>query len=414
MTDAANAALQKSLATLRSPDTIRDRCHELLALAEADHLTHFIYNADRLPVAADYVCQTITANYPSGDIPFHSRWRHFKPDEVDRWAKLATQMSHLSPDAVARSQFDLVITSVLLDAGAGNTWQYVEPSTGKAFGRSEGLAVASFDLFTQGVLSADPKDPYRVDAQALLDMRETTLAEAFQVRADNPLVGVAGRTKLLQSLGACLQQFPELFGAEGRLGNLYDVFKQKSAGNALPASEILELVLTSIGNIWPGRLMLQGHNLGDVWQHSRIKRGDATTGLVPFHKLSQWLSYSLMEPLTQAGISVTDLDALTGLAEYRNGGLFVDLDVLTLKDPDAANQAYDIGDELVVEWRALSLALLDRMGHEVRARLGLDAKTLPLVKVLEGGTWSAGRRLAFARSTEGAPPILIKSDGTVF
>ena len=51
---------------------------------------------------------------------------------------------------------------------------------------------------------------------------------------------------------------------------------------------------------------------------------DATSGLVPLHKLSQWLAYSLIEPLQTSGISVTDIDGLTGLAEYRNGGLFVD------------------------------------------------------------------------------------------
>ena len=42
---------------------------------------------------------------------------------------------------------------------------------------------------------------------------------------------------------------------------------------------------------------------------------------MPFHKLSQWLAYSLIEPLEEAGIAVTGLDELTALAEYRNGGL---------------------------------------------------------------------------------------------
>ena len=45
---------------------------------------------------------------------------------------------------------------------------------------------------------------------------------------------------------------------------------------------------------------------------------------MPLHKLSQWLAYSLIEPLQRAGIAVTDIDGLTGLAEYRNGGLFID------------------------------------------------------------------------------------------
>ncbi len=78
--------------------------------------------------------------------------------------------------------------------------------------------------------------------------------------------------------------------------------------------------------------------LGDCWRHPAIRRDDATNGLVPLHKLSQWLAYSLIEPLQAAGIAVTDIDGLTGLAEYRNGGLFVDSGVLRLRDPEAAIQ----------------------------------------------------------------------------
>ncbi|MGE0634502.1 MAG: DUF1688 family protein, partial [Pseudobdellovibrionaceae bacterium] len=38
----------------------------------------------------------------------------------------------------------------------------------------------------------------------------------------------------------------------------------------------------------------------------------------------------------------------------------------------------------------------------------------PLAKVLEGGTWWAGRFLAAEKRQGGPPPIQIKSDGTVF
>ena len=53
------------------------------------------------------------------------------------------------------------------------------------------------------------------------------------------------------------------------------------------------------------------------------------------------MTYSLIEPFEEAGIKVIDLDALTGLAEYRNGGLFVDTGILQLKDLDTVNQAHD-------------------------------------------------------------------------
>jgi hypothetical protein len=68
----------------------------------------------------------------------------------------------------------------------------------------------------------------------------------------------------------------------------------------------------------------------------------------------------------------------------------------------------------VVEWRALTVVLLDQIGDRVRTRLNKTPEDLPLIKVLEGGTWAAGRRIAKQRRETGAPPIVIQSDGTVF
>ena len=132
-----------------------------------------------------------------------------------------------------------------------------------------------------------------------------------------------------------------------------------------------------------------------------------------FLKLSQWLSYSLLEPFEWAGIKVRGLDALTGLPEYRNGGLFIDSGMLTPRDPDLLRRSWKVGDEFIVEWRALTLALLDELAPRVRQQLDRSAQELPLACVLEGGTWAAGRALA-QRLRDGAPPIQIESDGTVF
>ena len=136
-------------------------------------------------------------------------------------------------------------------------------------------------------------------------------------------------------------------------------------------------------------------------------------GWVPFHKLSQWLTYSLLEPFQWAGCVVEGLDALTGLPEYRNGGLLLDGGVLRLRDASLARITYTPADPLVVEWRALTVALLDELAPLVCEALGLDARTTPLACVLEGGTWAAGRVLA-QRLRGGTPPLSIDSDGTVF
>jgi hypothetical protein len=129
------------------------------------------------------------------------------------------------------------------------------------------------------------------------------------------------------------------------------------------------------------------------------------------------LTYSLLEPFEWAGVPVAGLDALTGLPEYRNGGLLLDAGVLQLRhpaqNPPVQGQQFSAGDECIVEWRALTVALLDELAPLVRQHLGLSAAQMPLACVLEGGTWAAGRVLA-QRLRGGLPPLNIVSDGTVF
>jgi hypothetical protein len=58
--------------------------------------------------------------------------------------------------------------------------------------------------------------------------------------------------------------------------------------------------------------------------------------------------------------------------------------------------------------------LLDRIAPMVRERLGVSAEAFPLARVLEGGTWAAGRRIAASLRADGGPPLKVISDGTVF
>jgi len=136
--------------------------------------------------------------------------------------------------------------------------------------------------------------------------------------------------------------------------------------------------------------------------------------LIPFHKLSQWLTYSLLEPLQELGLTLTHLDSLTGLPEYRNGGLCIDLGLLQAKQDTIQTQKHSPNSPVIVEWRALTVVLLDQIATEIRRQLGMTAAQLPLAKILQGGTWSAGRRIANQLRPKGIPPIQIESDGTVF
>ncbi|WP_210485281.1 URC4/urg3 family protein [Microvirga antarctica] len=403
----------KSLLTAAS---VRERAHRMLALGIEGKLAHFSVHLNRLDACADEVVTTIRDAYPSLDIPFHARWRHFSAGGHERWGAVMQSAPWAEVGQMARAAFDLAIVSVLLDAGAGPAWRYVEGRTGETYSRSEGLAVASFEMFVAGAFSSNPDDPFRVDADVLLTLTAEDLAEGFQVTADNPLVGLEGRAALLNRLGRTIVINPDIFAQhdDPRPGGLFDVIAATADEDRIRATAILDALLTYLGPIWPGRIALGGIDLGDTWRYPGLQVPDATDGLVPFHKLSQWLSYSLIEPLEWAGYTVVDLDGLTGLPEYRNGGLFLDTGVIALKDPSEAAVAQQVDSALVVEWRALTVALLDLVAEPVRKVLGLNAGDFPLAKVLEGGTWATGRRLAREKRPDGSPPLSVISDGTVF
>ncbi|HEY2873584.1 MAG TPA: URC4/urg3 family protein [Reyranella sp.] len=383
--------MKVDIAYLRTPAAIRERAAQVLKYVEDGRSAWWSVDANGLEAAVQATLAVTNKRFANpAAIPFHSRWRHFEAGGHDRWAALAPRLSGVPKEEVARRRIDLAVVSVLLDAGAGPTWSYREADTGETYARSEGLGVASFHMFANGAFSRDPKgEPLRVDADRLSALTPMDIAMGFQVKAHNALVGLEGRADLLRKLGGVGLDRP---------GALFDVIVKDSG--TVKAASILAAVLDKLSPIWPSPM-------GDMWQHPVI-------GWVPFHKLSQWLSYSLVEPTEGAGLSVVELDALTGLPEYRNGGLLVDAGALKPKQSTLLTDSFKPGDEAIVEWRALTVALLDKVADHVRVHLGLDAQRLPLVKVLEAGTWFAGRVLAAERRPGGGPPIAVDSDGTVF
>lgn len=394
---------------LLSAAAVRETAQRMLALAHEQRL-EWTLHLDRLPATADYVAGVIRNRYPTLAVPLHARWRHFVFSGHDLWQEICAARDW--PDAASRARvaIDLAVTSVLLDAGAGANWSYRDNASGIVAARSEGLALASLRWFASGGMSGHASDALRADAAALKRLDATALSAAFQVTPANPLAGAAGRAQLLNRLGAALEARPDLFALADspRPGGLFDALERQAVANTLPATAILEILLEGLGAIWQGRPTLDGVPLGDCWPHP------AADGLVPLHKLSQWLAYSLIEPLQAAGITVQGIDALTGLAEYRNGGLFIDMGVLAPRDNSALSATHQVSDPLVVSWRSLTVALLDELAPLVRSRLDVSSDAFALAKMLEGGTWAAGRLIARQHRADGGPPLHILSDGTVF
>jgi hypothetical protein len=402
--------------SLLTAAAVRQRAQVILEAGLAGRLDHFSVDPDRLAQAADLTAAVTREAYPSLDIPFHSRWRHFVIDGADRWLTAAGAASWPDAAARARAEFDLAIVSVLLDAGSGAAWRYHDEATGRDVGRSEGLALASLTMFCGGTFSGRPGDRLRADASKLKELEAATLVAGFKAGPGNPLAGLDGRAGLLRRLGGAVADAPSVFATNDgpRPGGLFDHLAGLACDRRIAAATVLTEVLRHLGPVWPARLAVGGVPLGDCWRHPAIRTADATDGLAPFHKLSQWLTYSLIEPMERAGLTVTGIDDLTGLAEYRNGGLLVDTGVLALRDEADAGRRHDVGSTLVVEWRALTVALLDRVAGLVRERLRRDAHELPLPRILQGGTWAAGRAIARERRADGAPPLQVVSDGTVF
>ena len=384
---------------LRSTHAVRERAGVLLARARAGDSPLFTVDDAKLDAAAAEVEAVTRARYPSLDIPYHSRWRHFEAGGVDRRAALDARLGDATATERARTHIDLALVAVLLDAGAGPGWGYADAAAGTVFTRSEGLGVASFDAFSAGFFSSDPARPLQADAEGLRRVDAAALGRAFQVAPANPLVGLDGRAALLRRLGDALAAQPAAFGADARPGGLFD-----AVHGDLAVHDLFVTLLDTLSPIWPAGPALGGVPLGDCWRHE-------AAGWVPFHKLTQWLTYSLVEPFEWAGRAVTGLDDLTGLPEYRNGGLLIDTGVIVPRNAAFAERTYAVDDAFVVEWRALTVALLDELAPLVCQRLAL--KRLPLACVLEGGTWAAGRALA-QRLRAGLPPFTVASDGTVF
>lgn len=269
-------------------------------------------------------------------------------------------------------------------------------------------------------------------AKGLQQITEETLVKGFQITPDNPMIGVGARAQLLSRLGDSLLGHADIFGPEGRPGNLVDHVIQ----TAEPRSRVLDYrvfwmtLQKLLIPIWPkDRTQIDGTPIGDAWPLAVLERQnggqDIKKNIQPFHKLTQWLAYSLMVPFVNVmRYSWRNVELGTGLPEYRNGGLFVDLGVLTLK-PEALNRGQrasgqdlpmfkDSGDE-IVEWRALTVALLDEVYAIIKKDMNEKGVQFSMAQMLEAGSWKSGRELAAQRRPDTkSSPILIDGDGTLF
>lgn len=448
-------------------NSVRDKSTPVFDLVFTDELTNFdshFADKSKLDACLNYIVKLIKRDFGTDytSIPPHGRWQHLeaggKPrvhNLIDKW-----QAEKLDTLEITRRLIDLFVISVFLDAGAGNVWKYKEPSTGDLYNRSEGLAVASYYVFIDGEFSNDAKQPYQVNANKMSDITEEKFKEWLQVTENNGLSGFDGRLSLLKSLGKALandqifggpayyQKDPLHLSANNRPGNIVDYLihlsTTKKSGDSyeIDLSDLWNALMSGFNSIWQSRLELDGKSLGDAWYSKSAEKLAAKKNpqvsvadkIVPFHKLTQWLCYSLLIPLKNYGNFIVNNESLlTGLPEYRNGGLLIDFGLLTIKpeiyakgieltketskESNSAIPTYKPDDDLIVEWRSCTVGFLDYILPLVNEKLNVaDTKNaLKLPQLIEAGSWKAGREIAAEkRPATSGPPINLLSDGTVF
>lgn len=290
-------------------------------------------------------------------------------------------------------------------------------------------------MFKTGMFSGDQSQPFRVDADGLKRLTVEVLGRGLQVSRQNPVAGLEGRASLLIRLAGALRGSAEFFGGDARPGNMlgksslsyfsnHHIDRAKDYFLSHPATSMSSVPVVSLTTLWhvlmdglapiwpPSRTQVDSVSLGDSWPLSSMPQSPPAKPwetIVPFHKLTQWLCYSLMQPMSAVmKIHFAHAELMTGLPEYRNGGLFVDMDVLTLKTEEydegiarfkveaGENRisgvevvpTFEASDDVIVEWRAVTVGLLDLLLLEVNKKLGLKGSSgLTLPQLLEAGSW---------------------------
>ena len=335
-------------------------------------------------------------------IPFHSRWRHFEAGGIDRWAALAPRLAGAAEGEIARrahrSRGRQRAARCRRRAGLV---AIASPATGETYARSEGWASRASTCSPPARFSRDPKgDPLRVDAERA-GARSTPTRHRHGLPGDG--AQSAGRPRRPRRAAAQAGRTAASASSDAAAAAICSIVIASSAdGDREGGRRSWPRVLDALSPIWPSGSRSR-RRLATCWQHPAHRRG-----LVPFHKLSQWLTYSLVEPLEGAGLTVVELDALTGLPEYRNGGLLRRSRACSRRkrSPAADATSFKPATSAIVEWRALTVALLDRIAdacaRAARARRRAHCRWPRCSKAAPG---SPAARSPRERRPGGGPPI---------
>ncbi|MEP2705784.1 MAG: DUF1688 family protein [Roseibium sp.] len=372
------------------PAKIRELANGYLERAIAGELRHVSVNLENLPKALIRVLETTKSIYPDFQIPPYGVWRDFEVGGVDRWGAIANARAFESAEEMLTASADLAILTALMNTTRPINWSYTEPNTGAEAEGKSASALAAFNMFSAGFFSADLSDPFRVDAETLIRIPAEELATGLQwdqLRNDDL---VQKMQRLLKRFGEALALRSDLFG-EGQTTRpgLLARHLAETGNGTVDANAVLDQLLEALVPVWDGGAVLEEITLGDSFTHSAAANA---LEIMPFHLCAQEMVYSLVEPFAWAGCEVANLDALSGPSDLIHAVLFAETNVLGFgTDFEIADAA--ITQDRMVEIRAVTIALTDRLSDMLRKELNVASDQLPMTCILEGGTSRAGGQI---------------------
>lgn len=447
------------LAALRDPATLRLRCAAVTRAVESGDSGWFTLDRARLPEAAARVAERLQRRAPGPDLPPPGEGIPRATGTSVRRADLVARLESLAGEEQVRARIDLAVLCALMDTDAGAAWRYVEAlgpgrlalpvqqasrdellalldqaASGRArpaetaaappgdpqapaCAQAEGLAVACERAFVAGAFSAEPAQPCRVDASVLRTLDAAAVRAMFQAGPSNPLLGPEGRAGVLARLGQTLQALHDSEGLAPRPSAVLELLTDGFSRAEVDAHVLLQALLRRFAPVWHTGPTVCGQPAGDVWPHRWAgaacgKGSDPLTARwVPFHRPGHRLCLALVEPLQQAGVRVTNLEALAGLPELHHGALLLDSGVVVPRAPADLQRVWTLGDEFVVEWRALTVSLLEALAGQVREALGLDATRLPMTALLAALTETDPAQDGGQKA--GESPVRVRGDGVL-
>lgn len=374
---------------LFQPDEVRRKAHMMLGLAEEGRLAHVGVDLSRLDRAVETVLETTKENYPDFQIPPHGIWRSFEAGGIDRWQAMASARGFETAEEMLAAAADLAILGVAMTTVHPASWRYEDRLTDTTAGGSRASALAAFNMFASGSFSSEMTDPYRTDADALVGLDHVELAAGLQWDDGDDADHLKAMQRHLKRFGEALALRPDLFGeGDATRPGLLAVKLAKESEGAIDAALVLDRLLEALAPVWEGGATAGDIWLGDAFVHSALP-GNDVHAIVPFHLAAQQMVYSLVEPFAWAGFEVSGLDKLTAPADLTHAALFVHTGVLTLKDGNGTLAPEAIRDRMI-EIRALTIALTDKLAERLASGLGMSLEQVPFTCILEGGTNRAG------------------------